>query len=58
MSVYRIDNKKDFDLKDFDPDDIQLWPNGKKEAKEKTKELRNELISLQRLLHAQGKQKL
>ena len=58
MHTYQVQRNKKVEIKDFDPDDTSLWKDGKKEAKEKTRKLREELIALQRLLYAEQKHKL
>jgi len=58
MHTYQIQEGKKISLKDFDPNDIELWQLDKKEAKKTTKGFREELINLQRLLYAEQKQKI
>jgi len=58
MNKYKITNNTSFDLEDISPDEIDLWNEGKKKAKKKTKKMRKELIDLQRLFYAEGKHKL
>jgi PPK2 family polyphosphate:nucleotide phosphotransferase len=58
MHEYQVPEGKKFSIRDIDPDEIKLWKNGKKAAKNEIKKLRNELISLQRLLYAEQKHKV
>ena len=50
---YKITRGKDFQLKEYDPDDTSLWSEGKKPAKKRIKELRKQLIGLQQVLWAE-----
>lgn len=58
MHAYQVQEGKKYSLSDFNPDDKKLWKSGKKDAKKARKELRRELIDLQRLLYAEQKHKV
>ena len=58
MKRYKVEKTQNFNLEQYDPQEIKLWEDGKKEAKKKIKDLRKELIDLQRLLYAENKHKL
>ncbi len=58
MKKYLASAQNKIDVKKFDADDLSYGSNGKKAAKEELKQLRKKLISLQRLLYAEGKQKV
>jgi PPK2 family polyphosphate:nucleotide phosphotransferase len=58
MHKYQVPGGKKFSINDIDPDDTALWKTGKKEAKKAIKQLREELIYLQRLLYAEHKHKV
>ena len=55
---YRIPPKSKINLKDFDPNETNLFDGGKKEAKAAMVELNQKLSELQELLYAEGKHKL
>jgi PPK2 family polyphosphate:nucleotide phosphotransferase len=58
MHAYQIQEGKKVSLIDFDPNDTKLWKLDKKDAKKTIKDLRKELINLQRLLYAEQKHKV
>ena len=58
MHIYQVPEKKTITLHSIDPDDTQLWEKGKESAKKKLKEIRKELIHLQKLLYAEHKHKI
>jgi PPK2 family polyphosphate:nucleotide phosphotransferase len=58
MHAYHVQKGKKFSLLDFDPNDTKLWKSDKKDARKAMKDLREELINLQRLLYAEHKHKV
>jgi len=58
MKKYKIEKSDNFDLEHFDPNETDLWSDGKKKAKKEIKKLRKELIDLQRMMYAENKQKV
>jgi len=58
MKKYRVTEKSKFNLNDFNPDETELWPDGKKKAKKEIKKLREELVDLQQTMYAENKNKL
>jgi PPK2 family polyphosphate:nucleotide phosphotransferase len=58
MEKYKISDTDKFKLAHFDPDETDLWSDGKKEAKKEINKMREELIDLQRTLYAENKHKL
>lgn len=58
MDKYRVKPGQTVDLKNWDPDEISLFPEGKKAAKKKTKKLNEKLGALQELLYAEHKHKV
>ena len=58
MHAYQVQEGKNFSIEKLDPNDTKLWKSSKKDAKKVIKDLRRELISLQRLLYAEQKHKI
>ena len=58
MKTYQVSAENKISLKKFDANDLSLSNDGKKAAKKEWKDLRKKLIKLQRLLYAEGKQKV
>jgi len=58
MHAYQVQEGTKILLSDYDPDDTKLWESDKKEAKQTTKDFREELINLQHLLYAEQKHKV
>ncbi len=58
MDKYRVKPGQSINLKDWDTNEISLFPEGKKAAKEKTKKLNKKLEALQELLYAEHKHKV
>ena len=58
MHTYQIQKDEKVSLKDYDSNDTKLWKSSKKDAKKKTRNLRKELINLQRMLYAENKHKI
>jgi PPK2 family polyphosphate:nucleotide phosphotransferase len=58
MDQYRIKPGSKVNLEDFDPDDHELFPDGKSAGKKYLLTLNDELEALQELLYAEGKHKV
>ncbi|MAT44566.1 MAG: polyphosphate kinase [Anaerolineaceae bacterium] len=58
MDKYRVKQGQTINLEDWDANEISLFPEGKKAAKDKTKKLNKKLEALQELLYAEHKQKV
>jgi PPK2 family polyphosphate:nucleotide phosphotransferase len=58
LEKYRVKPDQTINLENWDANEISLFPEGKKAAKEKTKKLNKKLEALQELLYAEHKQKV